>query len=118
MDSALNLESTVGAASGYQFDYFLDAAKARSADAERLNLPVVALGVARVHAKELVGEERGFIAAGAGANLKDDVLVIIWIARRQQQPKMLFHCSLLPLHRWQFGLGELAQLGVVAFENQ
>ena len=38
-------------------------------------------GVAGVHAVEVGGEERGFLAALAGADLDDDVLLIERVAR-------------------------------------
>ena len=54
----------------------------------------MALGVARVHPEQLAGEERGFLAAGAGANFEQHVLVVVGIARRQQQLELLFQRGL------------------------
>ena len=42
---------------------------------EDLGLPALALGVARVHAEEVADEERRLLAAGAGADFDDRVLV-------------------------------------------
>ena len=38
-----------------------------------LDLPALALGVARVHAEQVAGEQRRLVAAGAGADFEEDV---------------------------------------------
>ena len=48
---------------------FFDAAPTCLAERHDLELPALALGVPRVHAIEIGGEQRRFVAAGAGANL-------------------------------------------------
>jgi hypothetical protein len=40
--------------------------------ASRLDLEALARRIGRVHVEQLAGEERGLLAAGAGANLHDD----------------------------------------------
>ncbi len=47
------------------------------------------LGVAGVHAVEVGGEEGGFVAAGAGADLDDDVLLVGGVLRQQRQLQLL-----------------------------
>ncbi len=46
------------------------------------------LGVARVHAIEIGGEERGFIAAGTGADLDDCGPIVQRIARQKQRREL------------------------------
>ena len=48
-----------------------------------------ALGVAGVHAVQVAGEQRGLVAAGAGADLDDDVLVVVRVALDHLQPDLL-----------------------------
>ena len=48
-----------------------------------LGLPAIAFGEAGVHAEQIRGKERGLIAPGPGANLDDDVLVVVGVLRNQ-----------------------------------
>ena len=50
-----------------------------------LHLPALALGVARVHAEQVAGEERRLVAAGARADLQEDVALVVRIARQQHR---------------------------------
>ena len=65
--------------------HFFDAAERRVGERHDLDAPAVALAVARVHAVEVGGEERGLVAAGAGADLDDRVAVVERIARQEQR---------------------------------
>ena len=51
---------------------FLETTHLRAAEAERFDLPAALFGVASVHAVQVTGEERRFVAAGAGADFHDD----------------------------------------------
>ena len=60
----------------------------QTADAGRvliddLDAPAAAVGVACVHAEEIRGEEAGLVAAGPGANLDDDRLLVVGVFRKQ-----------------------------------
>ncbi len=68
------------------------AADSRLADGDRLELPALQVGVALVHAEQLGGEQRGLVAAGAGAHLEDGVARVGLVARQQQQ----LHLALQP----------------------
>ena len=57
---------------------------------EDLDLPAVLLGEAEVHAEDLGDEERGLVAAGAGAELEDDVLLVVGILGQEQDLELLF----------------------------
>ena len=78
----------------------------------------MALGVAGVHAEELAREERSLLAAGAGANFEQDVFVVVGIARRQQQLERSSSSAWRFCSVGQIGLGQFAQLGVVALEKR
>ena len=55
----------------------------------------VALGVAGVHAEEVGREERGLVAAGAGADLEDRVLLVVRVLGDEQQPDLRFELRAL-----------------------
>src|SRR5581483_11143511 len=88
------------------------------AQAQRLDLPSMALGVARIHPEQLAGEERGLLAACAGTDLQQHVALVVGIARSDRSADALFELGLAALERRQLGLGQLAQLGVIAFEHR
>ena len=71
-------------------DRFLDAAERAVGVRDRLAAPAGALDVARVHAIEVGGEQRGLVAAGAGADLDDRVAVVERIVREERglQPRL------------------------------
>ena len=58
-------------------DHFLVAAELGRRFGDDLDLPAVALRVARVHAAEAAGEERRLVAAGAGADFEEDVALVV-----------------------------------------
>src|SRR6185437_16144004 len=60
------------------------AAMLAGAVAEQLDLPALRLRVACVHAKQIAGEDRGFVPTGSGADLEVDVALVALIAGEQQ----------------------------------
>ena len=54
-----------------------------------LGLPALPLGVAQVHAQQVAGEQRRLLAALAGLDLEDHVLVVVGVARHQQLLQLL-----------------------------
>ena len=86
MDAALELEPAVRAVAGDLDDRLLDAADAGLVEREDLGRELVRIGVAEVHPQDLVGEQRGLLAARAGPDLEDDVAVVVGVARQQQRP--------------------------------
>ena len=112
--AGLELEPREDARARDARDDLLVAAVLARALAEHLDLPALALGVARVHAEQVAGEDRGFVAAGAGADLEEDVAVVARVLR-DEQPRELERLGLEPgVHVLQFLLGERAHLGVGA----
>ena len=49
-----------------------------------LDLPAHRLGILRVHAKQVAGEDRGFVAARARTNLEVNVAVVVGVRRDQR----------------------------------
>jgi len=49
-----------------------------------VDLPALPLGEAPVHAVEIAREEARLVAAGAGANLEHDVLLVVRVLRHHQ----------------------------------
>ena len=50
---------------------------------DHLDLPAVALGEARIHAEEVGGEKRRLLAAGARADLEENVALVVRVFRQQ-----------------------------------
>jgi hypothetical protein len=91
----LELERRVRALADDARDHFLVAAELGRALRDDLDLPALALGVARVHAEQVAGEQRRLVAAGAGAHLEEQVAVVVRVARQQR----LLQLGLELLHR-------------------
>ena len=74
-------------------------------------------GVARVHAVEIGGEQRGLVAAGAGADLEDHVLLVVGILRSQQDPELVLERRDRRIEARDLGARELAHVGIVVVEH-
>ena len=70
-------------------DDFLEAAFGAFADRQDLGLPALLGGVALVHAEQVAGEQRGLVAAGAGADFEDGVVVVHRVLRQQREADLL-----------------------------
>ena len=77
------LELRIGACPDDARDHLLVAAELGGRCRHDLDLPAVALGVARVHPEEVAREERRLVAAGAGADLEEDVALVVRVLRQQ-----------------------------------
>ena len=71
-------------------DDFFQAAGGRFRRRKHFDLPALRFGIARVHAEDFGGEERGFVPAGAGANFEDDVFLVVGIFGQQQNFQIFF----------------------------
>ncbi len=61
----------------------------------------MSLGISLVHPGQVTGPQRGLVSSGGGANLDDDVFVVIRILRHEQQLQLglqLLRFSVLSLH--------------------
>src|SRR3990172_3649493 len=104
--AALELQPAPRAAPLDEEDDLLVAAHAGHVGVHDLDLPALALGVLRVHAREVGGEQRGLVAARARPDLDEDVLVVVRVAREQETLELLLELRLAP--------GELLDLGLRA----
>jgi hypothetical protein len=66
--------------------------------------------IAAVHAEELGGEERRLVAAGAGADLEDDVLAVVRVLRDERLLDLSVERLALSGEARRLGLGQDAQL--------
>src|SRR5207249_4059504 len=89
VDAALELEPAPRAAALDEEDHVLETAGAGLAGGHHLDLPALALGVLRVHARQVSGEERRLVAARTRADLDEDVLVVVGVARQEQALQLL-----------------------------
>ena len=79
---------------------------------EDFDLPLVLLSEAEVHAEDFGYEERGFVAAGAGAELDDDVLVVVGVLGEEEDFELFFDGGEAGLEGVELGLSHLADFGV------
>ena len=87
--AAFILHSTVRALAGKGKYRFLDASHLGIVQRDHLGLVAAALSIALVHAHQIRTKERGFIPAGAGADLDNDVFIIVGIFGKQQRAQLL-----------------------------
>src|SRR5579863_9007752 len=93
-------------------DHFLQSAHRRFGSREHLDLPALHLGVARIHAEDFSGKERGFVAAGAGADFQNDVLLVVRIFGQKQRLQLFFYATDTAFQFVEFLLRVGAHLGV------
>ena len=110
---AFELEPAVGAVALDREDDLLETAGGTRVRVHHLDLPLLALGVARVHPVEVRREERGLLAAGPRAYLHDRVLLVVGVPGDQELLDALLERSLLRLELLELGPRELLPLGVV-----
>src|SRR5438093_50132 len=114
MDATLELQPAPGAATVDEQDRVLDSAYAGDAGVDDLDPPPLTLGVLRVHADQLRREERGLVAPGAGADLEEDILLVIRITREQEALELLLERRLAAGELVDLRLRQLRQLAVAA----
>ncbi len=112
MHAAFVLQFAVHLIAADQRDDFLQTAHGAFAFGSDFDFPVLRFGVAGVHAENFRGEERGFVAAGAGADFEHDVLFIDRIFRQQQDFQIGFHLRDGRLDARDFVLRHLLQFGI------
>ena len=113
MRPALILEFTVCAGTADEKGDLLEPADLRRIAAEHLGAPTLPLGVACIHAKEARGKECRLLTAHAAANLDDDILIVVRVARQEENRQLggetvalrLRLRDLLREHRLHLGIG-------------
>src|SRR4029077_19013538 len=108
------LEPAEGTASLDERDHLLEPTEAGRARREHLDAPPLPLGVARVHAEKLGGEETRLVAAGAGADLEHGVPLVVRVLREQELLQRGVEGLEATLERGQLGAPQLPQLDVLA----
>ena len=68
------------------------------AQRQDFGLPALLGGVALVHAEQVAGEQRGLVAAGAGADFEDGVVLVHRVLGQQREADLLRRASLALLH--------------------
>ena len=89
MHAGFEFQLGEGAAAADFGDDFLVAAHGAFARGDHLDLPALLGGIALVHAEQIAGEQRGLVAAGAGADFEDDVALVHRVLRQQRQADLL-----------------------------
>ncbi len=108
--AALVLVDRVGALALDRVDALLEAAAVARAHLDRLPAEAAPLSVALEHPREVARPERRLVAADAGANLDDHVLVVGGIPLEQREPQL----ALEPLDLGGVVGAELGELGLAA----
>ena len=77
------------AAADFGDDFFIPAHRA-FARCHDLDFPSLRGGVALIHAEQIAGKQRGFVAAGPGADFENDVALVHRIPGDERDPQLLF----------------------------
>ena len=70
-----------------------------------------------IHAEDFGGKERGLVAAGAGADFEDDVLLVVGILGQQQHLDLFFERRLARREGGDLFLGHGAHVGIALGEH-
>ena len=114
MHAGFEFELRVRALARDARDDFAIAAVLALVGAQYLDTPALPLGVAAVHAKQIAGEDRGFVAARAGAHLEEQVRIVVGILRHEMQQQLPFEGRAAPDELLVLVLGERAHVGIGA----
>lgn len=85
---------------------------------QRLDPPALALGVARIHAEQVAGEDRRLVATGAGTDLQEHVAAVVGILRQQHALQAVAEGGEAAARFGDLLLGEVAQLRVAVLEQR
>ena len=83
MSARLELQFRENALTDDATDDFAKAAVLAGTLAQGFDLPTLLLAIAGIHPKQIAGEDRGLIAAGASSDLEKNIARIAWIDRDQ-----------------------------------
>src|SRR2546423_6422406 len=117
VDPRFIAQRTVYAGTAGGEDGFLQASEIPLGEGDHLDLPAPALAKPGVHAKQLGGEERRFVASRAGADLHNGVAVVQRVDRGEQLGEPLLEAGDLGAQPLQVGAGELRQLGITVLQH-
>ena len=117
VDAALVLQLAVHPAALDRRDAFLEPADAGVAARHHVDLPALPLGVLAVHPEQLAGEQGRLVAARAGADLEDDVLLIVGILRDEKDLQIADEGVAPGGEGFQLFLRQLAHVGIAAGDH-
>ena len=96
----------------------LKAAQVGGVGVEDVDAPALLLGVALVHAVEVGGEQGGFLPAGGGVNLDDDVALVVGVLGQEGDAESLGQVGEAGFNVFQFELGHFDQFGVATLGDE
>ena len=110
--AGLKLQFGIGPKAHQPGDDFFVAAQVGFAGRDNFHLPAVAFGKARVHAEQVGGKQRRFVAARAGAHFQKNIALVVGVARQQEllQRQLQHNQPLLAV--FQLGLRQFAHVWV------
>ena len=114
MPAGFKLQARVGTLADDAGDDFLVAADFTQGFGNDFDLPALAFGIAAVHAKQVAGKQRGFVAAGAAAHLNKNILVVVRVFGQQRGLQRVFDGLNGRFARLDFFLGKFAHVRVFA----
>ena len=85
---------------------------------QHLDLPLVLLGEAHIHAEHLRHKQRCLVSAGPGAKLQDHVLLVVRVLGQQQHLQRLFHRRHLRFQQGKFLLRHRLHIRVRVGEHR
>ena len=111
MGAGFVLEPGIGAVALDARHDFLVAAVFARVGGFHLDPPALAFGVARVHAEQVAGEDRRFVAAGAGAHFQVQAAVVAGVLRHQLREQFAFQLLQAVGGGVDLVVGQFAQFG-------
>ena len=85
--------------------------------AQHFQFPALLFCVTGIHAKQITGEDRRLITAGAGANFQKDIFIVVRVAGQHQQLQFLGKTVLALLRALEFVFGHVAQFRVLFLQH-
>jgi hypothetical protein len=78
----------------------------------QFDLPALTLGITEIHPEQIAGEQRGFVATGAGPYFQKDIPLVVGILRQQLSLQFVLEVE-EPLFAFlHFRVDQLAHLGI------
>lgn len=118
VDAAFVFEALVDVRAADEEDDLLETAEVGGTGVDGFGFPSPGFGVAVVHAKEVRGEEGGFLSAGTGADFHDDVAVVGGIGWKQAALEFTGEPVEFDLAAGDFFADEPGEFGVRRFGGQ
>src|SRR6185503_2377137 len=113
MHATLVLEAAIDASSLDCGGDFLRAAGAALTQVQNFHAPALSFRVPRIHAEQVRREQRGLVAARAGADLQNDVFQIVWILGDEEELQVRQQLIAARFERREFRLRELPHVRIL-----